>query len=188
MRKRNTGLSMIEILLAITILAVLLMNSNFPGFAYSKEQKLIHSVMNDIVSAIAIARMAAVNEGTMVTFCRSNDGINCQGKWHEGSIIFTDRNADRIINEDDRLLYRLNTIKADGELTFRSFRNRQYLQFTPRGITNYQNGNFTFCPHDGELTLAQQVIVSLTGRTRFAKDKDGDQVVENSRGQPLECD
>jgi len=32
------------------------------------------------------------------------------------------------------------------------------------------------------------VIVSFTGRTRYARDEDGDGIVENSQGKPLTCD
>jgi len=58
---------------------------------------------------------------------------------------------------------------------------------TPRGTTNYQNGNFTWCPANGDPLMIRQVVVSLTGRTRFAKDSDGDGVVENSQGKEVEC-
>lgn len=188
MRSNAAGISIIELLLVLSLIAFLLLMFDQQGFASARENKSIDGVMTDIVSAIAMARMAAVNESRMVTFCRSNDGAHCQGKWHEGSIIFTDRNADRTINQDDRVLFRLQAIQARGELSFNSFRNRQYLQLTPRGMTNYQNGNFTFCPFDGNPALARQVIVSLTGRTRHARDTDGDGIVENSQGKPLACD
>jgi hypothetical protein len=32
------------------------------------------------------------------------------------------------------------------------------------------------------------LILSASGRTRMAVDSDGDQVVEDSQGQPLRCD
>jgi type IV fimbrial biogenesis protein FimT len=186
--KQVSGISLVEILIVLSLLGILLSQFDLSGFSRAKEVKAIDGVMTDIVSAVSMARLAAVNEARMVTFCRSNDGHHCQGKWHEGSIIFTDTNADRVMNEDDRLLFRLQAIPAIGELKFNSFRNRQYLQMTPRGMTNYQNGNFTFCPADGNSVLARQIIVSLTGRTRHARDTDGDGIVENSRGQPLNCD
>lgn len=185
---RQSGLSLIELLVALAILAVILLNLNLPDYRYSRRQKEVDAVMSDVMGAISLTRQHAVSESTMVTFCRSNDGESCRGKWHEGSIIFTDRNADRKINGDDRLLFRFDPIAPAGELSFNSFRNRQYLQMTPRGITNYQNGNFTFCPADGDLHLARQVILSVTGRTRHAKDTDGDGIVENSQGKALECE
>lgn len=187
MRFRMSGISLFELVIALAILCVLMTNMYLPGFARNRETKSIESTMTDIVSAISLARQAAVSESQLVTFCRSNDGMHCQGSWHEGSIVFTDKNGDRIINGTDRLLYRLPRADMAGDLKYRSFQNRQYLQLTPRGITNYQNGNFTFCPPNGDTTLARQVIVSMTGRTRYARDEDGDGIVENSQGKAVEC-
>jgi len=188
MRQSTGGFSFIETLLVLAVLAFLLMHVSWPGLSRSRETRMVDAVMTDYMNSISLARQAAVSENTMVTFCRSNDGRHCQGKWHEGSIIFTDHNSDRVMNGDDRLLFRLEAIRPNGDLSFNSFRNRQYLQFTPRGITNYQNGNFTYCPDNGDMSLARQVIVNLTARARRAKDNDGDGIVENSQGKPLNCD
>lgn len=188
MSRKNQGITLVELLLMLSVVGVLLASFAPNGFTRSQEVKRIDGVMSDIMAAIAMARSAAVFEAQMVTFCRSSDGKTCQGKWHEGSIIFTDKNADRTLNGKDRLLYKLDAIAAQGDLSFNSFRSKQYLQMTPRGTTNHQNGNFTFCPVDKNPALARQIIVSFTGRTRYAKDSDGDGVVENSNGQPLHCE
>lgn len=188
MLRKACGLSLIELLVCLAILAIILVNVVTPGMAQWRLKKDIDGVMQELLFAIGMARSHAIAENVMVTLCRSNDGERCQGKWHEGGIIFTDRNADRILNENDRLLYRMQAIKPAGTLTFNSFQNRQYLQMTSRGFTNYQNGNFTFCPADGNVVLARQIIVSLNGRTRFARDSNGDGIAEDSQGKPLHCD
>ena len=134
-----------------------------------------------------MARSAAINENVIVTFCRSSDGQHCQGRWESGNITFTDFNADRIINGNDRLLFRSPPLKASGTLTFSSFRNQQYLQLTPRGATNSQNGNFTFCPANGDPKLIRQLIINVTARTRLAQDLNHDGIVEDSQGKPVQC-
>lgn len=181
------GVTLIELLVCVTLLAILLTRADLDGFARGRDKRQVESAMTGIVSAISMARQSAISEATMVTFCRSNDGSHCQGQWHDGSIVFTDRNGDRTINDDDRLLYRLEPLMIPGSLKFRSFGNKQYLQMTPFGMTNYQNGNFTWCPENGDATLARQVIISFTGRTRYARDADGDGILENSQGEALEC-
>ena len=187
MQSKTAGLSLIELLVCLAIFAFLVVNVVTPNLAIWRQRKEIDGVMQELLFAIDMARSHAITENVMVTFCRSNDGSKCQGKWHEGSILFTDHNADRIINGTDRLLYRLAAMKPAGALTFNSFQNRQYLQMTSRGFTNYQNGNFTYCPGSLDPALARQIIVSMSGRTRFARDKDGDGVVEDSQGKPLNC-
>lgn len=186
MRKRHRGITLVEIIITLTVL-LLLAKAGMPGLRQAIDRAAGDSLMADIVAAVALAKHTAIMENRMVTFCRSDDGINCQGSWHDGSIVFTDGNADRQLNGDDRLVYRFPPVKAAGSLTFRSFGNRQYLQITPRGFANHQNGNFTFCPANGDATLARQVIVNLSARTRLARDADGDGIVEDSQGKPVSC-
>ena len=116
MRKRMCGVSLVELLLVLTILALLVASLDSQGFARSRDEKQADGVMSDIVSAISMARQAAILENVMVTYCRSDDGMHCQGNWQDGSIIFTDRNADRRINGDDRLLHRLDAVAIPGSL------------------------------------------------------------------------
>lgn len=186
MQRKAAGLSLIEMLVTMSIVAFLALGG-LPDFSEWRERKEIDALMHEMISAIDMARSHAIAENVVVTFCRSNDGRKCQGKWHEGSILFTDFNGDRALNGRDRLLFRLEPMKPLGTLEFRSFQNRQFLQLNPRGFTNYQNGNFTFCPADKDPRLARQIIVSLSGRTRFARDRDGDGVREDSQGKPLYC-
>jgi type IV fimbrial biogenesis protein FimT len=182
-----TGISLIELLIALAIMAFLLTNVGLPGFRDTANRHDIDAAVRDLIDAISMARSAAISENVMVTLCRSSDGKLCKGSWENGSILFTDANADRVINGNDRLLFRFPALKPQGTLTFNSFRNQQYLQLTPRGATNNQNGNFTFCPANGDPRLIRQLIINITGRARVAPDTNKDGIVENSEGKPVEC-
>lgn len=187
MQKQEYGLTLIEITITLSILGVLFLVAN-PSLKNTRDKMAIDSIMDQVESAIALAKQTAIMENKIVTFCRSNDGFHCQGKWHQGSIVFTDKNRDREINEDDQLVHYFQPVTVEGTLTFNSFGNRQYVQLTPRGFTNNQSGNFTFCPANRDLSLARQLILNHLGRTRVAQDNDGDGIVENSRGKSLSCD
>lgn len=190
MKRSCRGLTLIELLLVLGISAFLLLRLAQPGWQEIQQRKQVELMMIELQQFIAMARSSAVSHNSMVTLCRSDDGLQCRGRWTDGSILFTDANADHILNQEDRLLFRLPAPApaAEGELAFNAFRNRQYLQMTPQGSTNFQNGNFTWCPADGNLRQARQLIVSVSGRTRMARDSDGDGIVENSQGRPLDCD
>jgi type IV fimbrial biogenesis protein FimT len=183
---KAAGMSLIEMLVVMSIIAFLALGA-MPDFSGWRQRKEIDGLMRELIGAIDMARAHAVAENVMVTFCRSNDGRNCQGKWSDGSILFTDFNADRVLSGNDRLLFRLEPMKPAGTLEFKSFQNRQFLQMNSRGFTNYQNGNFMFCPASKDARMARQIIISLSGRTRFARDKDGDGIAEDSQGKPLFC-
>lgn len=187
MRRTAAGFTLVELLVCLAIVAFLALQAT-PGIAEWRARKAADAVMREMLNAVDMARAHAVAGNVMVTLCRSDDGKACRGNWRDGSILFTDANGNRVVDEDDRLLFRLAPMQADGTLEFRSFQNRQYLQLTPRGFTNYQNGNFTYCPANGDARLARQLIISLSGRTRLARDTDGDGIVEDSQGKPVSCD
>ncbi|MDY6983521.1 MAG: GspH/FimT family pseudopilin [Pseudomonadota bacterium] len=181
------GFTLIELLVCMAIVAFLALQAS-PGIAEWRARKAADGLIRELLSAVAMARAHAIAGNVTVTFCRSADGSSCGGNWRDGSILFRDANADRIVNDDDRVLFRLTLLPVDGTLEFRSFQNRQYLQIDSRGFTLYQNGNFTYCPANGDARLARQLIISLSGRTRLARDTDGDGIVEDSQGRALSCD
>lgn len=183
----QAGLTLIELSLTLAILGVLI-GLGLPGFRQVMDRVGADLVMKDIMTAVALAKQTAITGNTLVTWCRSDDGRQCRGAWNQGSILFTDANGDRRINGDDRLVHRFPALDTPGELTFRSFGNKQYLQITGRGFTNYQTGNFTFCPADKDPRQARQVVLNMAGRLRLARDTDNDGIVEDSRGKPVTCE
>lgn len=77
--------------------------------------------------------------------------------------------------------------ELNGTLTWQGFSGRQDLLIDERGMMRYQNGSFTYCANDQDMTKAQQLIVNSAGRTRFAKDSDQDGIRESSNGNPIIC-
>jgi len=185
--KPGIGFSLLELLISLVILSALL------GIAIPDYKDLTESISGDVTlrklaSAIQLSKSTAITNGTTVTLCRSTDGLACGGHWQDGVIIFTDRNRDRVINEDDRLVRHITFPEGNGHISFRAFQNKQALQLTSQGTTAYQNGNFTYCPFSGNQLFARQLIVNRTARMRFAQDRNGDGFREDSRGRPLNCD
>ena len=180
------GLTLLELLVTLSILALLL-SVALPGFSEIVEQKRIDISARQLQQSIELARTAAITKNGLVTLCRSRDGQTCGGRWQEGILIFVDYDGDRRIDDDDLVVRYVEFHEFDGSLTWRAFQNRQYLQITPLGFTNYQNGNFTLCPPNGDRRYARQLIITRTGRVRHAQDSDGDGIREDSRGRPLRC-
>lgn len=180
------GFSLLEAVIVLALLAILL-NLALPSYRELVADKQANVAINQIERAVALARHTAINEGIMTTLCRSVDGSQCGGEWQQGFIVFTDRNADRKINGNDALVRIFPPLSDGGSLSFRAFQNRQYLQMTAEGMTNYQNGNFTYCPADGDSRLARQLIINRSGRTYTAKDRDQDGVREGANGKPISC-
>lgn len=180
------GFTLLELLITLLILSVLL-GQSLPGFQQMLNAKKADLTMKKLAQSIQYARSSAIRTGKFVTLCRSNDGESCGGRWEDGLISFTDSNGDRNIDEEDELLRHTYFDNSEGSLSWRAFQNRQYLQFTQRGFTRYQNGNFTYCPQGDDPTLVRQLIINRTGRIRYARDSDGDGFREDSRGRKLSC-
>ena len=57
----------------------------------------------------------------------------------------------------------------------------------PSGLTDWQNGNFLYCPQGGDPRFARQIVINAQARVRHARDSDGDGIVEDARGRPVTC-
>jgi len=102
-------------------------------------------------------------------------------------MIFIDRNANRQVDTDDQVLRVRSDDLHKGQLEWRAFGRRKYLQFNPLGFLLHQSGNFTYCDNNGDPTLTRQLIVNSAGRVRVAIDSDGDKIREGSNGKPIRC-
>jgi type IV fimbrial biogenesis protein FimT len=182
---RCPGFSLHELLMCLIFVGLMTMIA-LPGMGETLQRHQGEKVIDQLVRAVNLARYTALEHGAVVTLCRSLDGYQCSGRWEQGCIVFIDHNANRQLDPEDRLIYHFDKIKQ-GTLVFRSFQNRQYIQFTAMGFTNNQNGNFTWCPADGNAHLAQQLIINRAGRTRLAIDISGDGLRQDSQGRPLTC-
>ena len=184
---KASGLTFFELLITLSILSIMLTLS-MPNFRDLSQSVRGDMTLRKLANAIQFSKSAAITNGATVTLCRSLDGINCSGDWHDGILVFTDSNRNRLIDDSDSLLRHITFPESSGSIRFRAFQNKQYLQLTSLGTTHSQNGNFTYCPSDGEERFARQLIINRTARIRFAQDNDGDGYREDSRGRQLNCE
>lgn len=182
----DKAFTLIELLITLLILSILLA-VGLPSFSTLVETKKSIDTITRVKQAVETAKVSAIVNGRVVTLCKSQDGEKCGGSWEQGIIAFTDANADRIINQDDKLIRYFTFPEAEGSIHWRAFQNRQYLQITSQGFTRHQNGNFTYCPFNKKKYLARQLIINRTARVRYTKDSNGDGIFEDSSGKPIRC-
>ena len=184
--KGDSGFTLLEGLMAMTILSVLVALS-LPRYTSLVEDQQGRLILQSIADSVALGRTTAIKTGIPVTLCPSPDGLACQGGWLAGHLLFTDLDLDRELDSGDQLLRYAVHPEGRGSLTWRAFQNRQYLQITAQGFLRRQNGSFTWCSSSGSAAGAYQLIVNGSGRMRFAVDADGDGQREDSQGRPLPC-
>ena len=91
------GLTLIELMMTIAIAAILLAVAA-PGFQQTLNSSRLSSAVNELASAINLARAEAVRQNRRGVLCRSVDGSACNGtssNWG-GWIVFVDVDADGV--------------------------------------------------------------------------------------------
>lgn len=181
------GLSLIELMVALAVAGILM-----SGAVVSASHLIAHhrasAAINQMIGAVQFARHCAVTYRTTTTLCPAN-GNRCgrRNTWHNGAIVFLDRNVNGRIDGDDFILRRLPRLRPGQRIYWRSFRNRSYLSIRPSGLTDWQNGHLLYCPPTRDPIYAREVIINAQARIRHARDTDGDGIVEDARGRPVVC-
>jgi len=184
---KPAGLSLVELLITLVVAAVLLRLA-VPAFGDLAAASRSAAALNQLIGAVNTARSSAVTHYDTVTLC-PGAARACLGRdqWHRGALVFLDRDGDGRVSANEPVLRRLPTVEGGGRVYWRSFGNRSYLQFLPRGFTPWQNGNFLYCPASRDPRQARMIILNAQGRIRTARDRNGDGIVEDAAGKPVSC-
>ena len=102
-RRFNAGLTLIELLVTLFVLALLL-NASTPCMLYLVQQKASDVTIKHLHRAIEVARTSAITQNALVTLCRSSNSIFCGGKWQQGILVFADQDDDRNLEREDKLI------------------------------------------------------------------------------------
>lgn len=170
MTSRHAGLTLIELLIVIAVLAILLTTA-VPNFtALLQEQRTI-SAANGLVTHLNFARQTAVMQGLTVTACPSWDLRRCSGdnQWHNGILVFKDPQRRGQPQSDADILRAVGPQPALQMVSG----GRHRVRFQPSGAAYGSNLTIRVCdPRHADRGRA--VIVSNPGRVRAARLRDGD--------------
>ncbi len=167
----------------ITVTAYLAM----PSFNQWRNKHNVETAVSTLMDAINFTRYTAIETDSTITLCPTKDHQTCSTQWQGAIMIFQDHDKNRTINDQDELI-RIENLNLDGFIKSESwFGSNRYLQMTPGGLTNNQNGRYTICPSNGDEQLARQIIINRRGKARLAKDWNQDGIVDGSQGNPVSC-
>ena len=168
--------------------AGVLMGIAVPEFTALAAGQRAAARINALAGAVQTARHLAISHNTVVTLC-PGQGPVCADRddWRQGVLVFVDSDGDRRVDEGEFVGARLPKLDRGETVTWRSFGNRSFLRFRGTGLTDWQPGNFQYCPADRNPRYARQLIVNAQGRVRHAADRDGDGIREDADGRPLQC-
>ncbi|HEV8331140.1 MAG TPA: GspH/FimT family pseudopilin [Steroidobacteraceae bacterium] len=89
-RKAATGFTLVEAMMAITIMAIL-MAIAVPSFKDASLSSQLRASANDLAASVYLARSEALKRNTVVTLCMSSNGATCaaSGGWEQGWIVLS---------------------------------------------------------------------------------------------------
>lgn len=132
MKTSQAGLTILELMVTVAILAILTALA-VPTFREYTRNSNASAAQNDLVTALNYARSESLRRGTRVTVCASADGESCgdADDWISGWIVFTDASgaAGTVNAPDDVVLQRWQAVQ--GALEFEA--NEPYVQYHPTG-------------------------------------------------------
>lgn len=166
---RNTlGLTLIELLITLTVAAILL-SIGVPAMAGFIAESRITAKSNLLMSHIQYARHSAITLRANVVACPSEDQLSCSGsnRWDRGWIIFIDRDNDR---RPDRPEDVLRVVQPEDRLLMHSA-GRTRVRFQPMGGAFGTNLTIRVCDPAGQ-ARPRAVVVSNPGRARVSTEVD----------------
>ncbi len=163
-RKHSNGISLLELLTALSISAILSAAAT-PIIGLVAKYRLSTS-QSDLHLLVVKARQDALTLRTRITLCALSDDNRCQSNWQGSISEFTDANGNRTLDAQEQLLSRID-IPAQVHTRWRGMKPNNSIHFNSAGSTFVSNGTFTQC-HPG-LTESLKLIINRQGRTRSAR-------------------
>ncbi len=138
-RPAQRGVTLIELMFAITVLAILL-GIGAPSFANLIRDNRVTALTNDFVGSVALARSEATKRALPVSLCPTTDGESCEGStdWSTGWLIFTDdvgTQGEVDVPGDEILQVNMNAGGGYAPEGYALSGAMEYLTFAPNGLT-----------------------------------------------------
>lgn len=156
------GLTFIELMLALAVIAVLV-SIGIPSLAAFVQESRMVAAGNRVVTTLNLARSRAVFERAHTMMCPSTDGRTCTGgnRWDNGWIVFSDGDRSGQPTRESDLL----RVEEGFENIHADSGGRTGIRYKPDGMAHGFNLTIKLChPDDAERHRA--VTVSNPGRIR----------------------
>ena len=157
------GYTLIETMVVLSIVGTLALSA-VGSFRSIGSRIALDTATDNLVSTLALARVAAVHKQQRVSVCPGDTVNGCTGssQWQLGWITFIDVDRNRRLGAGESVLAAVGSML--GQLTI-NFRTPNTLSFNPDGSA-WPNGHFKLC--SPAVARRRAVIVHLTGRARVS--------------------
>ncbi|PHS73913.1 GspH/FimT family pseudopilin [Porticoccus sp.] len=169
---KQSGFTLIELMISIVVLAVLL-GLAAPSFVELVRNNRIQTSADQFFTSLILARSEALKRNQPVVMCKSTDGENCTtaNDWARGWLTYADEDADGVLDSGEPIINAQQGLS--GGYTLRT----KGSTFTHK-LTYRQDGSasgfdtFVLCDAKGDTTSAKEVVINIVGRPRMTKTTD----------------
>lgn len=169
--KRSAGGTLLELLISISIVAVVLAVA-IPSYDALIQQTRFATFSNNYLLHLHLARSEAAKRNDRVVICKSADASTCttSGSWNQGWIVFHDANNNAQIDLGEEIL-RVNEPLPSNWSFLGNTPVVNYVSYSSTGIArstsgSFQAGTLTLCRVSQGGGEARAVVISATGRPR----------------------
>lgn len=161
---RCRGFSLIEVMTALTVLAILLA-VGLPTFAGMLDNQRMDSSVSGLLRSINHTRTEAIRRNRYVTMAPLS------GDWNNGWSIFIDMNSNGALDADEPLLHEEQPSRVHHVHTSNTL--AAYLRYNAQGESEllnggFQSGTFSFCAQQ-PAAQGRKVIINRIGRARVER-------------------
>ena len=169
MPARSLAFTLVELLIAIAIFAVL-MGVAIPAYNDMTLGSKLRSQSNDLVAGAVLARSEAIKRNAFVRMCVSADGANCiAGGWEQGWVVFHDADDDGVLDVGETVLLRHQAAASGFKITG----TVASVRFQGTGVGATQ-ATLTACRATPSVGTQERVVnITATGRASVTKTNAG---------------
>jgi type IV fimbrial biogenesis protein FimT len=162
--KRVDGFNLIELLIAICLLAIIV-SLAWPSFGQASARTHLGSAESTVFASINNATNDSFLRGQRLVMCPSDTSRMCISghEWSQGWIVFEDNNENRQRDQDERLVQTQDAFESD--LRMFSSVGRTRIVFQAGGANFGSNAHFKLC-HPDYPGLSRSLYLANNGRTR----------------------
>lgn len=163
-RNHAKGVTLIEMLIVISIIAVLSAIAT-PALGNLKQAGASRSARSALSVAINQARISAAMRRQQVVACPSANQETCDRnlRWHNGWLVFFDGNRNGE-HEPDEEIIALNQAQPSG-IAILGSAGRHRIRYQPDGTSDGSNMTLTVCDRRG-VSAARSLVLNNSGRLR----------------------
>jgi len=180
MRKTQQGLSLIELIVAVSIVGILTA-IGVPSYRYVTTSNRVSAEVNALLMDMQFARSEALKQGRTITVCPATTTLTCatDQKWQNGWIVFMDINGNGQVDDTTtEIVLRNQPSFAATKDTFVSDNNVKAVTFNREGFASGLTpaaGYITIALHDKTNTnqWTRCLEVNTIGRLRIEHYGDG---------------